>query len=160
MTRSAVARHSLFVVVRRCSAYMYMACLASISLCVRLYGRVSAYRAIVHSFADWPASAFGVLGFDLTLFRLYGRVSAYRTIVTQSRIGQRQFFLCCGVFSACLASISLCFVCTVVFLLTVQSPLSRGLASASFSCVVCKARGSHLCGISSWQKGLPKKNNA
>ena len=128
MTRSAVARHALFFVVRRCSAYMYMACLASISLCVRLYGRVSAYRAIVHSVADWPASVFGVLGFDLTLFRLYCRVSAHRTIVTQSRIGQRQFFLCC---------------------VTTFSDTR-----------VCKARLSHLCGISSWQKGLPKKNNA
>jgi hypothetical protein len=56
---------------------------------------------------------------------------------THSRIGQR-------LLSACLASISLCFVCTVVSLLTVQSSLSRGLASASFSCVVVYFRRAWL----------------
>ena len=40
------------------SSRVSQACLASISLCVRLYGRVSAYRAIVHSVADWPAPVF------------------------------------------------------------------------------------------------------
>ena len=57
---------------------MSQACLASISLCVRLYGRVSAYRAIVHSVADWPALVLFFCALVLVCTVVF---SAYRAIV-------------------------------------------------------------------------------